>query len=125
MAMTEVLATDFLDALCAQNQALLAADAAVAVVVAHPDDEVIGLGSRLRRLFNAQFVHVTDGAPRDLRDTRRAGFTKREDYALARRRELHSALEVAGIAPKQTLEIGIVDQEASLRLVGLSLRLAE
>ncbi len=37
----------------------------VMIVVAHPDDETIGLGAQLRRFEDALLVHVTDGAPRD------------------------------------------------------------
>ena len=41
----------------------------LAVVVAHPDDEMIGLGSRLSELGGVTLVYVTDGAPRDGRDS--------------------------------------------------------
>jgi N-acetylglucosamine malate deacetylase 2 len=95
-----------------------------AVIVAHADDEVIGAGARLPRLRRAIFVHVTDGAPRDLRDAMASGLTTRGDYARARRRELKTALALAGIAPEQTRELGCVDQEAGLHLVDLSRRMA-
>ena len=65
------------------------------LVVAHPDDETIGLGGHLRLLPNARIVHVTDGAPRDLRDARAYGFDGWEDYAQARRRELEAAMAEA------------------------------
>jgi LmbE family N-acetylglucosaminyl deacetylase len=95
-----------------------------AIIVAHADDEVIGAGARLPRLCRATFVYVTDGAPRDLRDARAAGCATRDAYARVRRRELGAALALAGIAPEQRRELGYVDQEASLHLVGLSRRLA-
>ena len=35
------------------------------IVVAHPDDETIGMGAQLCRFRDALLVQVTDGAPRD------------------------------------------------------------
>lgn len=95
-----------------------------AFVLAHPDDEVVGAGARLTRLRDAIVVHVTDGAPRDMRDARDAGFASREAYAAARRRERAAALAVAGIAPERTRDLGVVDQEASLALAALARRVA-
>jgi N-acetylglucosamine malate deacetylase 2 len=95
-----------------------------AIISAHPDDEVIGVGSRLPRLREAVLVHVTDGSPRDLSDARTQGFATREEYASARRRELQAALALAGLGWEQTRELGCVDQEASLNLVELSRRTA-
>ena len=97
---------------------------ATVIIVAHPDDEVVGGGARLPRLRQAVFIHVTDGAPRDLRDATAAGFATRLDYARARRRELTAALALAGIEPEQTRELGCTDQEAALQLVDLSRRVA-
>jgi LmbE family N-acetylglucosaminyl deacetylase len=91
------------------------------VVVAHPDDEVIGLGSRLPRLRRqVVIVHTTDGAPRDMRDAQAHGFATREAYARARREELAAALDLAGIGSDSTLQAGAVDQEASFRMGGLA-----
>jgi LmbE family N-acetylglucosaminyl deacetylase len=88
--------------------------------VAHPDDEVVGAGARLPRLCRAVFVHLTDGAPHDLRDASAAGLTTRNEYALARRGELQAALALAAVAPEQLYAVGCVDQEAALHLVYLS-----
>jgi LmbE family N-acetylglucosaminyl deacetylase len=94
-------------------------------VVAHPDDEVIGAGSLLSRFEHCRIVHVTDGAPADMRDARRAGFEARNDYAQARRSEAVTALSLAGIAEDQIIELGLPDQQSSYQLVSLVQRLYE
>src|SRR3954454_5236901 len=83
--------------------------APVAMVVAHPDDEVIGAGAQLARFTNLALVHVTDGAPADVRDATRAGFASAQDYAAARREELEKALAVAGNEVARKLTLGAVD----------------
>ncbi|RAI45095.1 hypothetical protein CH341_05945, partial [Rhodoplanes roseus] len=35
----------------------------VGVIVAHPDDETLGCGGQLARLYGVQVAIVTDGAP--------------------------------------------------------------
>ena len=100
------------------------AGASMLMVVAHPDDEVIGLGGHFARLPELRIVHVTDGAPRDLRDARAHGFAEARAYALARRREMHAALHLGGIARENLLSLDLPDQEAMLHLPGLSQRLA-
>jgi LmbE family N-acetylglucosaminyl deacetylase len=96
----------------------------IAVVVAHPDDETIGLGAQLRRLEGVTIVHVTDGAPRNGEDASRHGFTGCEDYAAARRRELEAAVALGGVAPDALVAFDVPDQEAALDLAGTARRLA-
>ncbi|MCX6967187.1 MAG: PIG-L family deacetylase [Verrucomicrobia bacterium] len=91
--------------------------APVAIVVAHPDDEVIGMGAQLHRLQNVTVIHVTDGSPHDLRDANDSGFPNAQAYARARRAELKAALEIAGIPLSSTRELRVPDQEAPLHLV--------
>ena len=97
---------------------------ATIVVAAHPDDEVIGLGSRLAQLKQSLFLHVTDGAPRDGRDAAVNSFSV-EQYAHARRTELEAALALCGIAPEQARCLGCPDQQAALRMAELALNLAD
>jgi LmbE family N-acetylglucosaminyl deacetylase len=92
-------------------------------LAAHPDDEVIGAAGRFRYLSQLTFGHVTDGSPRDLRDAAAAGFRTREEYALARRSEFHTALDIAELRSARTVHLGIVDQEAALDLPGLTKRI--
>jgi LmbE family N-acetylglucosaminyl deacetylase len=94
----------------------------VALVVAHPDDEVIGLGSRLHCFADLTLIHLTDGAPRDGRDAERAGFADRRAYAAARESELQAALSRLGVVPKR-IGYGVPDQETAHNLADLTGRL--
>jgi N-acetylglucosamine malate deacetylase 2 len=92
------------------------------LVVAHPDDDVLGAGALLARLPGTRIVYVTDGAPRDGRDARAYGFAAPADYAAARRREALAALALADIPAHQTVWLDVADQEATFaleRIVGL------
>ena len=73
----------------------------VAIVVAHPDDESLWLGTALRRLGRATLIHLTDGAPADMRDATRLGFRSRGDYAARRARELDAALKAMAVTPRR------------------------
>lgn len=94
----------------------------VAVVVAHPDDESLWLGAALLRMPDATLVHLTDGAPEDMRDAQRLGFATREAYAAARAQELDAALAALGARPRR-LAYGYVDQSLVRRLPELVARL--
>lgn len=93
---------------------------ATAIVSAHPDDETLGAGVCLQWLHCPAIIHVTDGAPRDMRDAGENGFSSRQDYAQARRREFLECLRAGEIDPASTIALGYVDQEASLHLVELA-----
>jgi LmbE family N-acetylglucosaminyl deacetylase len=95
------------------------------IVVAHPDDETIGIGARLCRFTDALLVHVTDGAPRDGEDARNCGFASVADYAAARQAELAAALRTGCAARLRRLALDIPDKQAWQDLAGLARRLAE
>jgi LmbE family N-acetylglucosaminyl deacetylase len=97
---------------------------AIMTVVAHPDDETIGIGGHLAGLRACRIVHVTDGAPRDLADAHAHGFESRQVYADARRGELMDALATAGISPLCLTALGYPDKEATTNLVMLAQELA-
>jgi LmbE family N-acetylglucosaminyl deacetylase len=92
------------------------ADLPLLLVVAHPDDEVLGLGSRLPRLRGLHIAFATDGAPRDMADARNLGFATREAYAAARTHEADEALAMLGVGQERVHRLGFVDQELALRL---------
>ena len=97
--------------------------APTAVVIAHPDDETIGMGARLERFRDLRLIQATDGAPADMGDARRAGFATPKAYAAARAFELDAALDALGACPR-LIRYGVSDQGASDRLIDLALRLA-
>jgi LmbE family N-acetylglucosaminyl deacetylase len=95
-----------------------------AVIVAHPDDEVIGAGVTLTRHRPKCLVHVTDGAPLDGQDASTNGLPSRTGYAATRRAELRRAMELCGLESTPAHTLGCVDQQASLAMPFLAHRVA-
>jgi N-acetylglucosamine malate deacetylase 2 len=93
------------------------------IIVAHPDDETVGMGAQLCRFRDALLVQITDGAPRDGRDAAAHGYATTADYAAARSRELRAALETGEARSVSIETIGITDQEACLELIPLTERI--
>lgn len=98
--------------------------APLAVVAAHPDDECLSFGLGMSRARHVHLIHLTDGAPLDMADARRAGFETRVSYAEARRLETEAALAALGVAPARRIECLVPDQTAVERLAALSEKLA-
>jgi N-acetylglucosamine malate deacetylase 2 len=93
------------------------------LIVAHPDDETIGAAALLLQKRRGKIVHVTDGAPANLRDALAAGFTTRQHYAAARDAELRAALSLAGIASSAMSNMQYTDQQVSFHLKKLAFEL--
>lgn len=99
-------------------------DSPIMIVVAHPDDETIGLGGHLGRLRPVRIVHVTDGAPHNGEDAARLGFPTRSAYAAARKAEVTAALAEAGIEAAALTTFGIPDQDAARNMARIASQLA-
>lgn len=95
----------------------------IIVIAAHPDDEAIGLATRLAALELAAIVHITDGAPRTGDDIRNAGCSTWQQYAALRRREFHRALEVTGASGPWNSCLDYPDQQASFHISEIALAL--
>ncbi len=65
------------------------------VIVAHPDDDIVGCGILLQRVQEPLVVFCTDGAPRS--EDYWAAYGSRERYAEIRRQEARSALAAIDI----------------------------
>ncbi|WP_049949756.1 PIG-L deacetylase family protein [Sorangium cellulosum] len=96
------------------------------VVVAHPDDETLGLGARIGRLQPIEVVHVTDGAPRDSRFMpAELADIGRERYIALRRGEVTRALALGNVPASRLRCLGAVDQEAIEEAPSLARKLLE
>jgi LmbE family N-acetylglucosaminyl deacetylase len=85
--------------------------------VAHPDDEVVGVGGRLMWWAErTTIVHVTDGAPENGADAQRAGYRTSSEYALARQRETRTALAWLPRQPLALIRLGFLDQRVTQTL---------
>ena len=97
---------------------------AILFIVAHPGDEIIAAGGSMDQLSNARFLHVTNGAPRDLATAVDDGYFDRLEYAEARKQEFVVALQCAGLKPEQTSQLGFAAGEVSRNLATLTMSIA-
>ena len=95
------------------------------MVAAHPDDEAIGVGGILARFRCPFVVHVTDGAPLDVRFARAAGCGSREEYLRVRDSERVRALAMAGVTADRRVGLGAIDLESFRSLVALTTALED
>ena len=91
--------------------------ATTVILVAHPDDEVIGFGALMQQMRRPVVVFATDGAPWD--DYFWKSYGSREAYAEVRRQEARGALAIVGAEPvflADSVPGGIADQELYQRI---------
>lgn len=86
------------------------------IISAHPDDETIGMGSRIKKLSNAVFVYITNGAPSNPYYYQKAGYHNNLAYAQERKEELFKALSLSGFSSSDCIFLDIPDQESSFNM---------
>ena len=90
------------------------------VVVAHPDDEIVGCGALLQRVREPLVLFATDGAPRARFFWEKYG--SREEYARIRRQEARRALAHIGVErleflpPERNPDKLFIDQDLLLHI---------
>jgi LmbE family N-acetylglucosaminyl deacetylase len=96
------------------------------IVVAHPDDESLGLGSLLPHFQTLRaIIHITDGAPRRGHDAANAGAEGWHEYAVMRRCELNNAMNAVAVPHTNLLCLRYADQETAFHLSRLPVQLAK
>lgn len=94
-----------------------------AVIVAHPNDEVIGAGGLISRLPDVTVLHVTDGVA-DNRDSSSLANSEREKTASQLRQECGTALALANVNNEHIVDFGVAWRQAPLQLAELTRRIA-
>jgi LmbE family N-acetylglucosaminyl deacetylase len=92
------------------------------VIVAHPNDEVIGAGGLISRLRDVTVLHVTDGVS-DNNHPAGPNF-QREETARQLRKECGTALALANVNDERIVGFGVPWRQAPLHLTELTRRIA-
>jgi LmbE family N-acetylglucosaminyl deacetylase len=96
----------------------------ILLVVAHFDDEIIGVGGQLARWApHTVLLHVTDSAPADGIDARAVGFGTAAAYSAARRQETATALNCLPTPFSAMLALDVPDRSVTEQLYDVILAL--
>lgn len=112
----------YLDMLCYSNWKTF--EPFTIIICAHPDDETISMGSRLKKIKNALLVYLTNGAPANPFFHKQAGYYDNTSYSRARREELLTALSIAGFSESECIFLDFPDQETSFNIPAIAKELA-
>src|SRR3954462_15045142 len=96
----------------------------IAIIVAHPDDEVIAAGGQLHRWPNLFFIHATNGSPAALDDAIAAGCRTREEYAHLRGAEFKRVLRYLNLPTDRAISLNFGDQQSAFHLNELTDKIA-
>jgi N-acetylglucosamine malate deacetylase 2 len=75
-------------------------------------------------LENPRFIHITEGASRDLDRALQAGYESRDEYARARRHEFNDALRCAGLDEELATSLGYDEGAICESLAAITMSLA-
>ena len=101
----------------------LARQSRCVVIVAHPDDDVVGAGGLISRLDDVKVLHITDGVANEDRESNNVSHEGSES-ARAFRRESRDALALANVPPEHIVEFGLSTEQAPFELANLTRRIA-
>ena len=86
-------------------------DRPAVLVVAHPDDEALAMGGRLRTFERLTVIQPTHGAPTSGSDARRLGFCGNSAYAAVREQEARRACATLSLHCRR-IALGAPDQDS-------------
>jgi N-acetylglucosamine malate deacetylase 2 len=94
------------------------------VIVAHPDDDVVGAGGLISRLEDVTVLHITDGVSTNGPAPNAGPGENCDESARASRRESRTALALANVPPEHIVEFGLSTEQAPFELADLTRRIA-